>query len=77
MKGPRVVDPAPKIPSGEPIVPPPLVSTILPLPCLILAGEVARPSSSIQLVKIRMLRVLPQVAYWFHDQGGSMLFPQS
>jgi hypothetical protein len=40
MEGPRVVDPAPEIPSGQPIVPPPHVSTILPIACMILVGEV-------------------------------------
>jgi hypothetical protein len=39
--GLRVVEPAPEIPSGEPIVPPLLVSTFLPEARLITAGEVA------------------------------------
>jgi hypothetical protein len=41
-ESPRVVEPAPKIPSGEPIVPAPPVSTFLPETRLIIAGEVAR-----------------------------------
>jgi hypothetical protein len=40
-EGPRVVEPALEIPSGEPILPLPPVSTVLPVAHLILAGEVA------------------------------------
>jgi hypothetical protein len=39
-EGPKMVEPAPEIPSGEPILPPPPASTILPIGRLILAGEV-------------------------------------
>jgi hypothetical protein len=39
-EGPRVVEPASEIPSGEPIMPPPPASTFLPEARLITAGEV-------------------------------------
>jgi hypothetical protein len=38
--GPRVAWPAPKLPTSEPIFPPPSLSTFLPEACLILADEV-------------------------------------
>jgi hypothetical protein len=41
MEGPRVVEPTREIPSGEPIVLPPPMSTFLPKMRLITAGEVA------------------------------------
>jgi hypothetical protein len=41
MEGPRVVHQAHEIPSSEPIVPHLPTSTILPVACLILVGEVA------------------------------------